>query len=132
MTQFSLLNSFQSDALSDVDKVLFGYKNSKTADLKKLNDAKAAQKQGIDTEKIWQDTGWYNHPQAGWMYEIPTGAINSTKDGALSGAIDNPGIFRAYPSLGSVTIGRVDGEKFSLGTHGSTQVLVRTLITTRQ
>ena len=48
--------------------------NAKTANKALLEAAQKMDKSGVDTAKIWQDTGWFKGPEGKWRFEIDDSA----------------------------------------------------------
>lgn len=43
---------------------------SKSADLDALNKAKRLEARGLTKDEIWKQTGWWNAPEQGWVFEV--------------------------------------------------------------
>lgn len=81
---------------------IFGGRLAKTADLKKLEEARAMQKAGAYPDEIHSATGWHMGPDGNWRFEIDDSAstMNPGRGHATAGsAISHPELFAAYPDL---------------------------------
>ena len=93
---------------------------SKIADTQKLANAELMLEQGVDSEAIRQETGWFKSYDGKWRYEIDDSKAEWNLDGAkpdqhrlfyfgekvykLSDLLDHKELFEAYPQLKDVTV----------------------------
>lgn len=105
----------------------FAGQRSATADLSKLDQAKALKDEGTNNETIRRKTGWFVGDDGKWRYEINDSDAKWKIDGGLNfnavmeGArartgnaavtvgdlLDHPALFGAYPGLADVQVGNI-------------------------
>jgi hypothetical protein len=94
--------------------------SSKTADSSLLEKAKAMLEGGADSEKVRQETGWFQGYDGKWRYEIDDSTAVWHLDTAkpdpkrlvhfgerifkLTDLLDHPAMYEAYPQLKDVTV----------------------------
>ena len=83
-----------------------------------LKTANAMEREGLDNEKIRMATGWFKQPDGKWRYEIddsgmkitlpwfekPSDLLDWTREMPLSGLIEHPSLFEAYPRLDRLNV----------------------------
>tara|TARA_R110000822_G_scaffold25557_1_gene77343 strand:- start:44 stop:1108 length:1065 start_codon:yes stop_codon:yes gene_type:complete len=87
---------------------------AKTANKIALKKAQEMAAQGVDRDKIWKDTGWYNDVDKQWKFEIDDSGSSTAmikrgrKGSSLGEALEHPELLKAYPSMSKtkVTLGR--------------------------
>ncbi|CAB4145377.1 hypothetical protein UFOVP473_1, partial [uncultured Caudovirales phage] len=62
---------------------------------------------GADRAAIWNQTGWFKGPDGNWRFEIPDNKASvslpsGSYSGPVSGALDHPDLYNAYPKVGAV------------------------------
>lgn len=113
---------------------IFAGRRAKTANLEALNDAKQYAANGVDRDRIWVNTGWFQGTDGEWRFEIPDrkatlGKLPINEFGAgdtislplfdeipLSKVINHPELFKAYPELANIP---VKSTGFNFGVKGS-------------
>lgn len=97
--------------LANQDGIFAGHL-SKTADLQKLEQAKALQAQGVPDQEIHAQTGWFAGMQdKQWRYEIPDNAVPTKKQltenylfsyPTVDDVFGHPQLYDAYPAVKDV------------------------------
>jgi len=97
----------QQDMLTGAEQVMnlmpqagiFAGVGSKTANKLALQKAQEMAGQGVDRNKIWNDTGWYNDVDKQWKYEIDDSGMEVRDFRPTGGgvAIKHPELRKAYP-----------------------------------
>ena len=98
----------------DVSLNSFAGEKAITANVGKLDQAKAMLEKGADEVEIWQKTGWFKDKDGAWKFEIGDGNAklnpNFQSGGRLSELLDHEGLFKAYPELKDVTVVKIGDE----------------------
>lgn len=104
----------------DVSLNSFAGQKAITANISKLDTAKAMAKDGVDEVKIWQSTGWFKDKDGVWKFEIGDNdaKLISKESGKLDEILDFNELYKAYPKLKDTNISFVNLEK---GTSGYTK-----------
>jgi superfamily II DNA and RNA helicase len=97
----------------DVSLNSFAGEKAITANVGKLDQAKAMLEKGTDEAEIWQKTGWFKDKDGAWKFEI--GDSNAKLNlgfqsrGRLGELLDHEELFKAYPELKDVTVVKIGG-----------------------
>ena len=97
----------------DVSLNSFAGEKAITANVGKLDQAKAMLEKGADEVEIWQKTGWFKDKDGAWKFEI--GDSNARLNpgfqsgGRLGELLDHEELFKAYPELKDVTVVKIGG-----------------------
>ena len=98
----------------DVSLNSFAGQKAITANVGKLDQAKAMLEKGADEVEIWQKTGWFKDKDGAWKFEIGDGKAklnpNFQSGGRLGELLDHEGLFKAYPELKDVTVVKIGDE----------------------
>ena len=98
----------------DVSLNSFAGQKAITANVGKLDQAKAMLEKGADEVEIWQKTGWFKDKDGAWKFEIGDGKAklnpNFQIGGRLGELLDHEGLFKAYPELKDVTVVKIGDE----------------------
>lgn len=98
----------------DVSLNSFAGEKAITANVGKLDQAKAMLEKGADEVEIWQKTGWFKDKDGAWKFEIGDGKakLNSgfQSGGRLDELLDHEELFKAYPELKDVTVVKIGDE----------------------
>ena len=98
----------------DVSINSFAGEKAITANVGKLDQAKAMLEKGENEVKIWQDTGWYKDKDGAWKFEIGDGKAklnpNFQSGGRLGELLDHEELFKAYPELKGVAVVKIKGD----------------------
>ena len=95
----------------DVSLNSFAGQKAITANVGKLDQAKAMLEKGADEVEIWQKTGWFKDKDEAWKFEI--GDSNARLNpgfqsgGRLGELLDHEELFKAYPELKDVTVVKI-------------------------
>lgn len=85
-----------------------------TANVGKLDQAKAMLEKGADEVEIWQKTGWFKDKDGAWKFEIGDNKARLNPDfqsgGKLGELLDHEELFKAYPELKDVMVVKIGGE----------------------
>lgn len=98
----------------DVSLNSFAGEKAITANIGKLDQAKAMLGKGADEVEIWQKTGWFKDKDGAWKFEI--GDSNARLNpgfqsgGRLGELLDHEELFKAYPELKDVRIVKIGDE----------------------
>jgi hypothetical protein len=90
-------------------RLSYAGEKAKTADIKRLDEARAMQAAGVDNEEIRQKTGWFQGVDKKWRFEIDDSKIK-VKDVdikniySISDAIESDELFNAYPFLKEIPL----------------------------
>ncbi len=103
---------------------LFAGEKASNSDKESLDKAKKMEFEGVDSEIIWKETGWFRGPDKKWRWEIDDSkgkynndfediSANDNKS-SLENHYENQELYDAYPDLRktgyeTADIGRVDG-----------------------
>lgn len=105
-------------------RLSYAGEKAKTADIKRLDEAKAMQAAGIDNEEIRQKTGWFQGLDKKWRFEIDDSEAmffypSAEKRSSLSKSeygvdlvdiLDHKSLYAAYPNLMDMQVYFRDGE----------------------
>jgi len=98
----------------DVSINSFAGEKAITANVGKLDQAKAMLEKGADEVEIWQKTGWFKDKDGAWKFEIGDGNAKLNpgfqSGGRLGELLDHEGLFKAYPKLKDVTVVKIGDE----------------------
>ena len=98
----------------DVSLNSFAGEKAITANVGKLDQAKAMLGKGADEVEIWQKTGWFKDKDGAWKFEIGDSDAklnpNFQSGGRLGELLDHKGLFKAYPELKDVTVVKIGDE----------------------
>ena len=98
----------------DVSLNSFAGEKAITANVGKLDQAKAMLEKGADEVEIWQKTGWFKDKDGAWKFEIGDGNARLNPEfqsgGKLGELLDHKGLFKAYPELKDVTVVKIGDE----------------------
>ena len=82
-----------------------------TANVGKLDQAKAMLEKGADEVEIWQKTGWFKDKDGAWKFEIGDGNAKLNpgfqSGGRLGELLDHEELFKAYPELKDVRVVKI-------------------------
>nr|WP_314391981.1 LPD23 domain-containing protein [uncultured Campylobacter sp.] len=98
----------------DVSLNSFAGEKAITANVGKLDQAKAMLEKGADEVEIWQKTGWFKDKDGAWKFEI--GDSNARLNpgfqsgGRLGELLDHEELFKAYPELKDVRVVKIGDE----------------------
>ncbi len=95
----------------DVSLNSFAGEKAITANVGKLDQAKAMLEKGADEVEIWQKTGWFKDKDRAWKFEIGDGKArlnpNFKSGGKLGELLDHEELFKAYPELKGVRVVKI-------------------------
>ena len=98
----------------DVSLNSFAGEKAITANVGKLDQAKAMLEKGADEVEIWQKTGWFKDKDGAWKFEIGDGNAKLNpgfqSGGRLGELLDHKGLFKAYPELKDVRVVKIGDE----------------------
>ena len=98
----------------DVSLNSFAGEKAITANVGKLDQAKAMLEKGADEVEIWQKTGWFKDKDEAWKFEI--GDSNARLNpgfqsgGRLGELLEHEELFKAYPELKDVRVVKIGDE----------------------
>ena len=98
----------------DVSLNSFAGEKAITANVGKLDQAKAMLEKGADEVEIWQNTGWFKDKDGAWKFEI--GDSNARLNpgfqsgGRLGELLEHEELFKAYPGLKDVRVVKIGDE----------------------
>lgn len=98
----------------DVSLNSFAGEKAITANVGKLDQAKAMLEKGADEAEIWQKTGWFKDKDGAWKFEI--GDSNARLNpgfqsgGRLDELLEHEDLFKAYPELKDVRVVKIGDE----------------------
>jgi len=99
----------------DVSLNSFAGEKAITANVGKLDQAKAMLEKGADEVEIWQKTGWFKDKDGAWKFEIGDSKArlnpNFKSGGRLSELLEHKELFKAYPELKDIKIKKIIDEK---------------------
>ena len=96
----------------DVSLNSFAGEKAITANVGKLDQAKAMLENGADEVEIWQKTGWFKDKDGAWKFEIddnPAKIKNQNAD-KLGDLLEHKELFKAYPELKDIKIKKISDE----------------------
>ena len=95
----------------DVSLNSFAGQKAITANVGKLDQAKAMLEKGADEVEIWQKTGWFKDKDGAWKFEIGDGNAKLNpgfqSGGRLGELLDHEELFKAYPELKDVRVVKI-------------------------
>ena len=98
----------------DVSLNSFAGQKAITANVGKLDQAKAMLEKGTDEVEIWQKTGWFKDKDGAWKFEIGDSNARLNPEfqsgGRLGELLDHEELFKAYPELKDVRVVKIGGE----------------------
>ena len=98
----------------DVSLNSFAGEKAITANVGKLDQAKAMLEKGADEVEIWQKTGWFKDKDGAWKFEIGDGNAKLNpgfqSGGRLGELLDHEELFKAYPELKDVRVVKIGDE----------------------
>ena len=99
----------------DVSLNSFAGEKAITANVGKLDQAKAMLEKGANEVEIWQKTGWFKDKDGAWKFEIGDSKArlnpNFKSGGRLSELLEHKELFKAYPELKDIKIKKIIDEK---------------------
>ena len=99
----------------DVSLNSFAGEKAITANVGKLDQAKAMLENGADEVEIWQKTGWFKDKDGAWKFEIGDSKArlnpNFKSGGRLGELLEHEELFKAYPELRDIKIKKIIDEK---------------------
>ena len=108
-----LLGKLYKDG-KDVSLNSFAGEKAITANVGKLDQAKAMLEKGADEVEIWQKTGWFKDKDGAWKFEIGDGNAKLNpgfqSGGRLGELLDHEELFKAYPELKDVRVVKIGDE----------------------
>ena len=82
-----------------------------TANVGKLDQAKAMLEKGADEVEIWQKTGWFKDKEEAWKFEIGDSKArlnpNFKSGGKLGELLEHEELFKAYPELKDISVKKI-------------------------
>ena len=97
----------------DVSLNSFAGEKAITANVGKLDQAKAMLEKGADEVEIWQKTGWFKDKDGAWKFEIGDSNARLNPEfqsgGRLGELLEHEELFKAYPELKDVTVVKIGG-----------------------
>ena len=98
----------------DVSLNSFAGEKAITANVGKLDQAKAMLEKGADEVEIWQKTGWFKDKDGAWKFEIGDSKArlnpNFKSGGRLSELLEHEELFKAYPELKDISVKKINDE----------------------
>ena len=98
----------------DVSLNSFAGEKAITANIGKLDQAKAMLEKGADEVEIWQKTGWFKDKDGAWKFEIGDGNAKLNpgfqSGGRLGELLEHEELFKAYPKLKDVRVVKIGDE----------------------
>ena len=98
----------------DVSINSFAGKKAITANIGKLDQAKAMLEKGADDVEIWQKTGWFKDKDEAWKFEIGDSKArlnpNFKSGGKLGELLEHEELFKAYPELKDISVKKINDE----------------------
>ena len=98
----------------DVSLNSFAGQKAITANVGKLDQAKAMLEKGTDEVEIWQKTGWFKDKDGAWKFEIGDSNARLNPEfqsgGRLGELLDHEELFKAYPELKDVRVVKIGDE----------------------
>lgn len=115
--------------------------SAKTADHAALQAAQKLANNGVDAQRIWDQTGWFQGADKKWRFEVPDNASSfraaevapapDVGGGAVQSgmreAFDHPALYEAYPQIGNRRLVMTDGNDGAHFAGGETHVGLRNL-----
>ena len=98
----------------DVSLNSFAGEKAITANVGKLDQAKAMLEKGADEAEIWQKTGWFKDKDGAWKFEIGDSSAKLNpgfqSGGRLGELLEHEELFKAYPELKDVRVVKIGDE----------------------
>ena len=98
----------------DVSLNSFAGEKAITANVGKLDQAKAMLEKGADEVEIWQKTGWFKDKDGAWKFEIGDSKARLNphfkSGGRLGELLEHEELFKAYPELKDVGVVKIEDE----------------------
>ena len=98
----------------DVSLNSFAGEKAITANVGKLDQAKAMLEKGADEVEIWQKTGWFKDKDGAWKFEIGDSKArpnpNFKSGGKLGELLEHEELFKAYPELKDISVKKINDE----------------------
>jgi len=95
----------------DISINSFAGEKAITANVGKLDQAKAMLEKGVDEVEIWQKTGWFKDKDGAWKFEIGDSKArlnpNFKSGGKLGELLEHEELFKAYPELEDISIKKI-------------------------
>ena len=95
----------------DVSLNSFAGEKAITANVGKLDQAKAMLEKGADEVEIWQKTGWFKDKDGAWKFEIGDSKArlnpNFKSGGKLGELLEHEELFKAYPELKDISVKKI-------------------------
>ena len=95
----------------DVSLNSFAGEKAITANVGKLDQAKAMLEKGADEVEIWQKTGWFKDKDGAWKFEIGDSKArlnpNFKSGGRLGELLEHEELFKAYPELKDISVKKI-------------------------
>ena len=95
----------------DVSLNSFAGEKAITANVGKLDQAKAMLENGADEVEIWQKTGWFKDKDGAWKFEIGDSKArlnpNFKSSGRLGELLEHEELFKAYPELKDISVKKI-------------------------
>ncbi|WP_180382236.1 ADP-ribosyltransferase-containing protein [Campylobacter concisus] len=98
----------------DISINSFAGEKAITANVGKLDQAKAMLEKGADEVEIWQKTGWFKDKDGAWKFEIGDSKArlnpNFKSGGKLGELLEHEELFKAYPELEDISIKKISND----------------------
>ena len=98
----------------DVSLNSFAGEKAITANVGKLDQAKAMLEKGADEVEIWQKTGWFKDKDGAWKFEIGDSKArlntNFKSGGRLGELLEHEELFKAYPELKDISVKKIGND----------------------
>ena len=98
----------------DVSLNSFAGEKAITANVGKLDQAKAMLENGADEVEIWQKTGWFKDKDGAWKFEIGDSKArlnpNFKSGGRLGELLEHEELFKAYPELKDISVKKISDD----------------------
>ena len=98
----------------DVSLNSFAGEKAITANVGKLDQAKAMLEKGANEVEIWQKTGWFKDKDGAWKFEIGDSKarlnLNFKSGGRLGELLEHEELFKAYPELKDISVKKISDD----------------------
>ena len=98
----------------DISINSFAGEKAITANVGKLDQAKAMLEKGADEVEIWQKTGWFKDKDGAWKFEIGDSKArlnpNFKSGGKLGELLEHEELFKAYPELKDISVKKISDD----------------------
>lgn len=98
----------------DISINSFAGEKAITANVGKLDQAKAMLEKGADEVEIWQKTGWFKDKDGAWKFEIGDSKArlnpNFKSGGKLGELLEHEELFKAYPELEDISVKKISND----------------------